>query len=170
MYNVVYSSLNICYSICNMHKHLQLALQYAKEHTYHDSLDYKLCAIIVSGGSVISVGYNKRNTNAFVEHYADQVKGQGRDFCMSTHAEQDAVLLSRYKTDLTGSKIFVARLRRHKTMDPIAMARPCAICENVLKAYGIKRAYYTIDNDHYGIMKPGSGNAGLDKIIRVDNY
>lgn len=153
-----------------MHKYLSLAIEYAKQHDYHPSLDYKLCAIIVSGGNIISVGYNKRNTNAFVEHYADQVKGKGRDFCMSTHAEQNAVLLARHKTDLTGSKIYVARLRRHKDMDPIAMARPCPICENVLKAYGIKRAYYTIDNDHYGIMKPAMENNGYDKIVRNDIY
>lgn len=158
------------YTVDDMHKYLLQAIEYARSHDYDKSLDYKLCAIVVSGGNVISVGYNKRNTNAFVEHYADQVKGKGRDFCMSTHAEQNAVLLARNKTDLTGSKIFVARLRRHKGMDPIAMARPCPICENVLKAYGIKRAYYTIDNDHYGIMKPGMEDNAYDKIVRTDIY
>jgi deoxycytidylate deaminase len=151
-----------------MHKYLDMALQFAKDHEYHDTLTYNLCAIIVSGGRVMSIGYNKRSTNAFVEHYADKARGRGRDFCLSMHAEQEAVLLARQKTDLTGSKIFVARVRREKTMDPVGMARPCVICENMLRAYGIKRAYYTIDTNHYGIMHLGTIKSGNDKIIRTD--
>jgi deoxycytidylate deaminase len=62
------------------------------EKDYGDQIDYHLCAIIVRGGSVISVCYNKHNTNAFVEYYTDITRGKGRDFCLSTHAEQDAIL------------------------------------------------------------------------------
>jgi len=155
-----------------MHKHLQLAMEYAKSHTYDDTLEYKLCAVIVSGGSVVSVGYNKRNTNAFVEHYADLARGGGRTYCMSTHAELDAILAVRSKIDLSGSKIYVARLRKHKGMEPIGMARPCPICERALFAYGIKRAYYTIDANYYGIMKPNAEapTSACDKIVRVDYF
>lgn len=151
-----------------MHRYLKLALAYCKDNQFCETLDYKLCAVVVRGGAVVSVGFNKHNTNSFVEHYADKVKGHGRDFCMSTHAEQAAVLQARSKSDLSGSKIYVARLRKDARYDPIGMARPCLICEKVLQAYGIKRAYYTIDSDHYGIMKISSGNTSTDKIIRID--
>lgn len=90
-----------------MNKFFRIALQNAMEHDYSD-LEYHLCAVIVKGGSVISVGFNKRNTNGFVEHYTDLARGQ-RDWCMSTHAEMNAVLLARGKTDLRGAKIFVVR-------------------------------------------------------------
>lgn len=146
----------------SLHKHLQTAMVLAESNTYDDVLDYHLAAIIVRGGSVVSVGYNKSNTNSFVEHFADRVKGK-RNFCVSTHAEMDAILRVRNKIDLTGCKIFVAR---KKLIDHSpGMARPCAICEEVLRSYGIKRAFYTIDTEHYGIMTVGDSQT-RDKIVR----
>lgn len=122
------------------------------EHDYSD-LEYHLCAVLVRGGSVISVGFNKRNTNAFVEHYTDLARGQ-RDWCMSTHAEMDAVLGARSKTDLRGTKIFV--IRKHldtKNYSTFGLAKPCEICQHVLYNYGVRRAYYTIDDQNHGVMK-----------------
>lgn len=133
-----------------MHRYLRLAMQYATDKDYDNQIDYHLCAIIVRGGSIISVGYNKHNTNAFVEHYADITRGRGRDFCLSTHAEQDAILKARNKVNLRGCKIFVAR-RLKKDGQP-GMARPCPICENVLYQYGIRKAYYTINENQFGRM------------------
>ncbi len=139
-----------CYSVF-MQKFLRIALQYANDHDYGD-LEYNLCAVLVRGGSVISVGYNKRTTNAFVEHYTDLARGQ-RDWCLSTHAEMDAVLQARQKTDLSGSKIFVVRKRIDQTLGVMAMAKPCEICQHVLYNYGIRRACYSIDDQNFGVMK-----------------
>jgi len=138
-----------------VHKYLQRAIKNAHDHDFTDlTMDFKLCAIIAKGGVVLSVGFNKAQTNGFVEHYTDQIKGD-RDYNMTTHAEMDAVLSARSKTDLRGSKIYVARIRPPGNLDgkSIGMAKPCEICQNVLWAYGIKRAYYTIDDNNYGIMK-----------------
>jgi deoxycytidylate deaminase len=134
-----------------MHKHLELALKRASSHVYDPNADYHLCALIVRGGSVISVGYNRRSTNAFVEHYTDQVRGCGRGYSLSTHAEMDAVAQARDKTDLTGCKIYVARRRMGD--GTTGLARPCEICQTVLWSYGIRKAYYTIDNENFGVMK-----------------
>lgn len=129
-----------------------MALQHAIEHDY-DDLEYHLCAIIVRGGSVISVGFNKRATNGFVEHYTDLAKGQ-RDWCMSTHAEMDAVLQARQKTDLRGAKIYVIRKRQDiKKFGTLGIAKPCEICQHVLYNYGIRRAYFSIDDETFGVMK-----------------
>jgi len=144
-----------------MHRYLRLAMQYANEKQYSNQIDYHLCAIIVRGGSVISVGYNKHNTNAFVEHYADIARGRGRDFCLSTHAEQDAILKARNKVDLRGCKIFVAR--RLRLNGKPGMARPCPICENALNSYGIRKAYYTINEHQFGkmIIKPNGDTTDI---------
>jgi deoxycytidylate deaminase len=110
----------------------------------------------VKGGAIISIGFNKRNTNAFVEHYinlACMAEGTVKDFCGSTHAEMDAVLQCRSKTDLRGAKIYVARVRKAKDMGTLAMAKPCRICQMVLNAYGIKRAIYSIDDLNFGVLK-----------------
>lgn len=133
-----------------MHRYLRLAMQYATDNRYDNAAVYHLAAIIIRGGSVISVGFNKVITNAFVEHYADLARGRGRDFCLSTHAEQDAILKARGKVNLRGCKIFVAR--RKKIDGSPGMARPCPICENALQSYGIRKAYYTINEEQYGKM------------------
>lgn len=143
------------YAIINiMNKYLKHAIKCGTQHDYDDFLDYQLCAVIVRGGNIVSVGYNKRNTNGFVEHYIDRVKPT-RNYCMNTHAEMDAVAQARSKTDLRGCKIFVARIKKPGSHDgrKIGIARPCQICQNVLLAYGIRKAYYTIDDNNYGVMK-----------------
>ena len=145
-----------------MNKFFRIALQYAQAHDYEDQ-DYHLCSVIVRGGSVVSVGYNKRNTNSFVEHFTDLARGQ-RDWCMSTHAEMDAVLQVRSKIDLRGSKIYT--IRKHKDTDKyslLGMAKCCEICQHVLYNYGIKKAYYTIDDHTHGIMKVVNPASGYQK-------
>lgn len=131
-----------------MNKFFRIALQNAREHDF-DTLEFKLCSVITRGGSIISVGFNKRNTNGFVDYYSELAKGQ-RAFCESTHSEMDAVLQARDKTDLRGCKIHVLRLKEN---DTLGLAKPCEICEHVLYNYGIKKAFYTIDDTNYGIMK-----------------
>jgi len=144
-----------------MHRYLRLAMQYATDNRYDHAADYHLAAIIIRGGSVISVGFNKVNTNAFVEHYTDLARGRGRDFCLSTHAEQDAILKARGKVNLRGCKIFVAR--RKKIDGSPGMARPCPICENALQSYGIRKAYYTINEEQYGkmLIKPNGDTTDI---------
>lgn len=132
-----------------MLKYLKIAEKFALEHDYDDPLEYYLCAVIVRGGGIVSVGYNKKSTNGFVEHFADLVRGE-RDYCLSTHAEMDAVLKARGKTDLRGCKLYVVRI---KPSGGLGMAKPCEICQHIMYNYGIRRAYYSIDDEEYGVMK-----------------
>lgn len=138
-----------------MNRFLRIATQQAHSHEYECNVDYKLCAMIVRGGSIVSIGFNQRKTNSFVEHYTNKIRGGGRDYCLSTHAEMHAVIQARAKIDLRGCKIFVARIRSSgsKLNNEVGMARPCPICQNVLFSYGIKKAVYTIDDNNYGIMR-----------------
>jgi deoxycytidylate deaminase len=132
-----------------MSKFLKYAERCALDHQFDDCLEYYLCAVLVKGGNILSIGYNKRATNGFVEHFADVARGM-RDYCLSTHAEMDAVLKVRGKTDLRGSKIYVVRI---KPSGGLGLAKPCEICQHVLYNYGIKRAFYSVDNDEYGVLK-----------------
>lgn len=137
-----------------MNKHLQYTIKQAMAHEYEPTIDHKVCAVIVRGGAILSVGFNQRKTNAFVEYYTDKVRGCGRGYSMSTHAEHSAVLSIRKKTDLTGSVIYVARLRSPgSTYGKVGLSRPCSICMRVLFSYGIKKAYYTISDHEYGVIK-----------------
>jgi deoxycytidylate deaminase len=135
----------------NMCKYLKLAEKCALENDFDPALNFRLAAVLVKGGQIIATGYNKRSTNSFVEHYADKLRGK-RQYCLSTHAELDAICKARIKMDISGSKIYVCRIR--KADDQVAMARPCPICETALSNYGVKRAFYTITGNDYGVMKP----------------
>ncbi len=132
-----------------MHKHLKTAKKLALEHEFDEALEYYLCAIIIKGGRILSIGYNKKATNGFVEHFADIARGK-RNYCMSTHAEQDAILQARSKIDLRRTKMYVVRI---KADGSLGMARPCPICQYVLYSYGIQRVIYSINNKEYGTLK-----------------
>lgn len=129
-----------------MHKFLETARQHALSHNYDESLEYHLCALIVSGGRILSVGFNKRNKNSFVRHYQKHV----RDWCFATHAEQSAILNIRKKIDLRGSKIYVIRLMAE---NKLGLSRPCPMCQSVLFAYGISKMVYSVDENTYSVEK-----------------
>lgn len=142
-----------------MHKFLNLAINEVKTHKFERILQCNLCAVIVGGGSVLSTGFNKTSRNSFVQYLSD-FDLSGKPF-INTHAEVDAILKVRNKIDLTGCKIYVARYKQGQKQ--VGMARPCATCEIVLRRYGISRAYYTIDENHYGVMNVSNNT---DKIVR----
>ena len=119
-----------------MNKYLKLAYKSALAYDYDPSLEFWLCAVLVKGGSVLSIGYNQRETHALIDAY------RASEFCNTMHAEVDAVLKARKKIRLEGCKIYVIRLRRDKTL---GMARPCAMCRACMSAYGIKKMFYTLD-------------------------
>ena len=126
-----------------MHRFLRMAKSFAETYNYDSSLEYLLCALIVKGGRVLSVGYNHRGLTAL-----QNVHRVGRK-AETVHAEVHAVLQKRDKIRFEGSKIFVVRLRADGSL---GLARPCPTCQAVLKAYGIKKAYYSISNEEYGVL------------------
>lgn len=132
-----------------MHRHIDMAISFARSYQYDASLPAVVTAMIVSGGRVLSVGYNSRANSGLQERY------KTNPHCNSVHAEVDAILNVRRKIDLTGSKIVVVRRHKYDTVDypHLALAKPCTMCQAVLYAYGIKKAIYTINNNEYGVMR-----------------
>jgi tRNA(Arg) A34 adenosine deaminase TadA len=45
----------------------------------------------------------------------------------------------------------VAKFNRH-----FAMSRPCQMCAIRIKAYNVKKVYYTINENQYGVWTPGT--------------
>lgn len=60
------------------------------------------------------------------------------------HAESRVMLKAGW-----GSTVYVARVLRNGIP---ALSRPCADCERLMRARGVKKVYYTIDNDEYGCL------------------
>lgn len=63
----------------------------------------------------------------------------------SSHAEGRVVR----KID-KGAILYVARVRREDGC--LAMARPCGMCRSIIKAKKIKKVYYTINDNQYGVF------------------
>ena len=131
---------------------LEKAGQLASRHDYAAGIDYHLCALIVRGGVILSTGYNRFGSSGLIEHY----RPKDRNHQYNVHAETDAILKVRQRIDLTGSKVYVARIGKKRGPNnefDYALAMPCEMCQAVLTAYGIRKAYFSIDNQTSGEMK-----------------
>lgn len=85
------------------------------------------CAIVVKGGSVVSVGYNVG----------------------TKHAEIQA-LNKMWPSERKGVTLYSFRFRKGGTW---GMAKPCRKCESYLKENGVKVVYYTDENGTIKKMK-----------------
>lgn len=133
-----------------MNKFLKSAAGLARTHEYDHHIVFQLCSIIYRGGSILSIGYNGRNKNSFVDHFAAESGIDEERPFINMHSELAAIVQVRAKVDLSGAKMAVARVLRDGTL---AMARPCGACEAAMVSYGIKRCSYTIAEGEWGILK-----------------
>lgn len=105
------------------------ALQLAKAAEFN--VTHQLCALVVKKNRVLSVGYNQPKTHPIS---ADSVMQQ-------LHAEMDA-LLRCPEGDVEGAEVIVVR---SKSSDQPGLAKPCSVCQPILKRFGIRRVLYTIN-------------------------
>ncbi len=61
-----------------------------------------------------------------------------------THAEARVVKKLGF-----GGVVYVVRILRNGNY---ALARPCKSCQGVMKMHGVKRCYYSIDDNSYGVI------------------
>jgi deoxycytidylate deaminase len=125
-------------------KFLKKAFEIASEHPFYDDLPSLHGAVIVKGGRILSRGINRPKTNAFINIFAHY---EGSNI----HAECDAILRGRKKTNLSGAKMFVARMRKIDKMP--GTSKPCMMCQEIMSRYGIKKVFYTDVNGTYNMMK-----------------
>lgn len=101
---------------------------------------WRLGSVIVRGGSILGVGYNRsRNDPTVIE--------DEKYFECSTHAEVSAIKSTK---NAKGAKLFVARLT---PADNLALAKPCPRCLQAIKEAGIKKIYYTSSDGTWVIKK-----------------
>ena len=119
-------------SLALRHKRFaKVALELAGEAT-HD-VTHQLCALVVSKNRVLSVGYNQPKTHPIsVDTKMQQL-----------HAEMDAILRCA-ESDVGGAEVVVARV---KPSGKPGLARPCRVCEGILKRFGVRRVFYTTDSE-----------------------
>jgi tRNA(Arg) A34 adenosine deaminase TadA len=69
--------------------------------------------------------------------------GRSTEKVPSAHAEYRALRKAG-----VGSILFVARVKKN---GDYALAKPCVYCEQIIRSRKVKRVYYTISNDKYGV-------------------
>jgi cytidine deaminase len=124
-------------------RYLQLAKKMASCSTYGN---FRHGAVLIGGGNaIIGMGVNSEKYSSIGAKYRPDHKGQS-----TYHAE--IVSVNNIARNLTkGATIFVARIAKNSGED--RMSKPCSMCHAVLKAQGVKKVYYTIDNETIGYYK-----------------
>lgn len=147
-----------------MDKYIQRAIRLCHAHKY-ESKDFYLCAIIVKGGKILSVGYSGSPTGSFIFENSHRGLIKKRPV-YALHAEMDAIFRAR-SDSLEGAKMYVVRLR---SSGELACSRPCIVCQNMLFRYGIRRVCYTMnDSSLLGLMKIEKNGTTTDKIVSMND-
>ena len=96
---------------------------------------FRLGAVLVKRGRVISTGYNHmRKSHPIMQKYSENI-----DFTLGLHAEVHACI-GVAADDLHTAELWVCRL--HKD-GKFAMARPCLVCQKFLIDIGVKKVHFT---------------------------
>lgn len=126
----IHSSRNA--SLVSRHQRFaKIALDLAAAAT-HD-VTHQLCALVVCKNQVLSVGYNQPKTHPIS---ADTKMQQ-------LHAEMHAVL-GCPEAAVEGAEVIVARI---KPSGKPGLARPCEVCEKILRRFGVRRVFYTTNSN-----------------------
>ena len=106
--------------------------------------DYKHGAVLVKGGSIINTSCNKNRLVSFGSRFC-----QDYDGIATLHAELGAILgLDRTVTE--GATLYVARVGKD---GGFRLSKPCSMCHAAMTYVGIKRVYWTIDDNSCAMGK-----------------
>ena len=101
-------------------------------------------ALLVKGGSVRNVSFNKENYSSFGTRFRNPNRGHA-----TVHAELGCILgMPRNVT--SGADIYVCRINR---AGEFRNSKPCAMCHAALKHVGVKRVYYTTNDNTVEMYK-----------------
>lgn len=101
----------------------------------------RIVAAIYRKNRLISYGFNSSKTHPFQKRWAAHPEA------LYTHAEVDAIRNAlRRGADLTRCSIYVARW----TDQGPACAKPCNGCQEAIRAFGIRRTYWSLDKGRIG--------------------
>jgi deoxycytidylate deaminase len=121
-------------------KDLPRYFKLARSVSLHSEHKYRLGAVLVIGGAVVSVGFNKCKYNAEYS-YPDR---------NSIHAEAQCIKTSG-KYDLRGSIMFIYR---EDKFGNVSNAHPCEYCMELLRSEGIKKIWFTTDEfPNFGVER-----------------
>ena len=110
-----------------------------------DHPQHKHGCVVVKGHRIISSGYNSCIRQHRVQAELDMERF-GVNCPGKLHSETSA-LLPLIKNDIDLSKASIYIYREHKN-GALANSKPCPSCERLIRQFGIKRVYYTVENGY----------------------
>jgi deoxycytidylate deaminase len=108
----------------------RIAIKQAKRSSFKQQLG----ATLSKGKRILGVGYNETNRNT--KHWTQYWEG-------SIHAEEAAILQAIKEhgiSELRNSTLHVVRIAKS---GQLAMAKPCAHCEELLRRFQVKKVLYS---------------------------
>ena len=118
------------------------------KHPDKDGCYYTMCAIAIRGNKLISHGFNSLKTDPMPLAIARKRKvpsmyEHSKDHYISPHLHAEVAALKKAGLDSGIDTIIVLRISKAGLF---AIAKPCQICQAVLREHGVKKVIYSIDN------------------------
>jgi cytidine deaminase len=117
-------------------KKLAILNRHAREMALLSTYKYRLGAVLFKGSKVISTGFNSNKTHPGIVKYFTHAR---------VHAEFDCILHADPEA-IKGSSMFVLRTTR---AGQTTIARPCPLCVQIMREYGIEKVYWTTDDEPF---------------------
>lgn len=111
---------------------LKLALEEAESSTYR----FRVGAVVFKGSRILASGHNGIRSS--------RIHPLHKNYNNALHAEQDAILNVKDWSTLKGCSILVVKVSKAK--GTISMAKPCPMCQQLLRHVGIKTMYFSNEN------------------------
>ena len=107
----------------------------------------KLGCVLVDKHRIVSSGHNSSTRCSPLQKQMDTTRfGPSDKHKSHVHAETDCLLpLIRQGIDISGSDIYLSRRHRNGSL---ALSRPCPGCMSLLRAVGVKRAYFSVEGGY----------------------
>tara|TARA_B000000557_G_scaffold85451_1_gene68701 strand:- start:1903 stop:2337 length:435 start_codon:yes stop_codon:yes gene_type:complete len=140
----LYSEDSTASTLANSGRHrryIEAARKTAEDSTFPD---YRHGALLVRGGSILNSAYNKNSHIGWANRFRAKSCGHA-----THHAELGAILgIDRAKS--SGADVYVVRIGKN---GELKLSQPCLMCQSVLAHMGVKRVYYSIDENNLGCIK-----------------
>ena len=111
-------------------RRIKTLIEHGKRVSTLSKYRFKLGAVIFKGKKIIATGFNKNKTHP----KAGQYYKHG-----SVHAEIDAILHATENVSGTSMLVY-----RSLASGQPAIAKPCAMCTQVMHEFGIKEVFWTV--------------------------
>ena len=118
-----------------VYRYIHKAKKIAEQGSYGG---YKHGAVLVKGGSIINTSTNKDKFCSFGARFRNPNEGTA-----TLHAELGCVL-NLDRTTTKGTTIYVVRVNRE---GKLMMSKPCPMCKSALAHVGVKRVFYSNENE-----------------------